>query len=84
MDTSESTDFIQIQEPGQELELPEQQSILRRSYERGMATAEYAVGILAAVSLALVLLKIITNEDFFTTLLKVVLDVLGKVSGMLP
>lgn len=84
MDMCESTELIQGAEPSNELELSETRSVLRRTYERGMATAEYAVGILAAVSLALVLLRIVTNEDFFSTLLKVVLDVLGKVSGMLP
>lgn len=52
--------------------------------ERGMATAEYAVGILAAVALALVLLKVITHESFFGTLLKIVVTVVGKIAGMLP
>ncbi|GAA2183142.1 hypothetical protein GCM10009785_25460 [Brooklawnia cerclae] len=55
-----------------------------RAWQRGMATAEYAVGILAAVALALVLLKIFTNNDFFSTLLKFVVGLIGKASGMLP
>ena len=49
---------------------------------RGMATAEYAVGILAAVALALVLLKIFNDNGFFTTMLRFVLDLIGRVGGM--
>lgn len=36
----------------------------RQLAERGMATAEYAVGILAAVALALVLMKIFNSDSF--------------------
>ena len=55
---------------------------LRRACQRGMATAEYAVGILAAVALALVLLKIFNDNEFFTTMLRFVLDLIGRVGGM--
>ena len=57
-------------------------SQLRRACQRGMATAEYAVGILAAVALALVLLKIFNDNEFFTTMLRFVLDLIGRVGGM--
>lgn len=57
---------------------------IRGAVERGMATAEYAVGILAAVAIALVLLKIVTNQSFFGSMLKVVTSIIGKISGMLP
>lgn len=57
--------------------------VVRRAAQRGMVTAEYAVGILAAVALALVLLKIFTNNDFFTMLLKFVLKILNTVSGQI-
>ena len=50
--------------------------------DRGMATAEYAVGILAAV--ALVMLKIVTHQEVFTKLLKLVVGIIGKAGGMLP
>ncbi|SER76825.1 Protein of unknown function [Propionibacterium cyclohexanicum] len=67
--------------------LPNQQSRctgrVRRAYERGMATAEYAVGILAAVALALVLLRIITDNSFFSRLLRLVLDILQRVGAMI-
>lgn len=56
---------------------------LRRTCERGMATAEYAVGILAAVALALVLLKVFTDNSFFTVILKFVTNLIGKAGGML-
>lgn len=59
------------------------QRSLRRLAERGMTTAEYAVGVLAAAALALVLLKIFTSNDFFTTLLKLVLKLIGIVGGMI-
>lgn len=73
---------MNAQESPAELMLPDE--LLPESSERGMATAEYAVGILAAVALALVLLKIITNESFFGSLLQVVVMIIGKISGMLP
>ena len=57
---------------------------LRRACQRGMATAEYAVGILAAVALALVLLRVFNDNAFFEMLLKFVLDLLSKVGGSLP
>ncbi len=52
--------------------------------DRGMATAEYAVGMLAAVALALVLLKVVTHQEVFTKLLKLVVSIIGKAGGMLP
>ena len=55
----------------------------RTLLERGMATAEYAVGILAAVALALVLLHIFTDQDFFEVLLKFVVDLIGKAAAMI-
>lgn len=56
---------------------------LRHAWQRGMATAEYAVGILAAVALALVLLKIFNNNEFFTTLLSLCISLIGKVGMMI-
>ena len=61
---------------------PPERIQLRRACQRGMATAEYAVGILAAVALALVLLKIFNDNEFFTTMLRFVLDLIGRVGGM--
>ena len=52
----------------------------RRLAERGMVTAEYAVGILAAVALALVLLKVFTDNSVFTALLKYVTALIGHLS----
>ncbi|BEH01611.1 hypothetical protein SDC9_105117 [bioreactor metagenome] len=57
---------------------------LRSACQRGMATAEYAVGILAAVALALVLLNVFTNNDFFSAMLKFVVNLISQVGGMLP
>lgn len=63
---------------------PGERGLLRRTVQRGMATAEYAVGILAAVALALVLLNIFNNNEFFSTMLKFVVGLIGKLGGMLP
>lgn len=57
---------------------------LARFVQRGMTTAEYAVGILAAVTLALVLLRIFNDNAFFESLMKLVLDLLNQVSAMIP
>ncbi|WP_203567812.1 DUF4244 domain-containing protein [Aestuariimicrobium ganziense] len=56
---------------------------VRRLAERGMTTAEYAVGILAACALALVLLKVFSDNQFFTALLKLVIKLIGTVGGMI-
>ena len=49
----------------------------RRLSDRGMSTAEYAVGILAAVTFALVLLRVFTGNEFFKSLLQVVLKIMN-------
>jgi len=56
----------------------------RELAERGMATAEYAVGILAAVALALVLLKVFNAGGFLDTIMKLVTTIFDKVLGWLP
>lgn len=48
--------------------------------ERGMVTAEYAVGILAAVALALLLLKVFSDNSVFTALLHYVTALIGHLS----
>jgi hypothetical protein len=58
-------------------------SLLRRTWQRGMATAEYAVGILAAIALALVLLNVFQDSDFISAVLKFVTNIIGKAGGMI-
>lgn len=55
----------------------------RRLAQRGMATAEYAVGILAAVTLALVLFKVFQDTKFFKAFLGLVLKAVSFVTGMI-
>ena len=55
----------------------------RRLAQRGMATAEYAVGILAAVTLALVLFKVFQDAKFFKAVLGLVLKAVSFVTGMI-
>lgn len=57
---------------------------VQRAWQRGMATAEYAVGILAAVALALVLLGIFNDSKFISEMLKFVTGLIGKISAALP
>lgn len=87
MTTTNTVETVSIQasevECSGELVVTDQRSLLARTWQRGMATAEYAVGILAAVALALVLLKVFNDNAFFDTLLKFVVGLIGKVGGML-
>ena len=55
----------------------------RQLSERGMATAEYAVGILAAVALALVLMKVFNSDTFLTLVVKLITTIFSKVLGFL-
>lgn len=59
-------------------------SLVRRGWQRGMATAEYAVGILAAVALALVLFNIFADSEFVTAMTKFVVDLITKAGAFLP
>ena len=56
----------------------------RQLAERGMATAEYAVGILAAVALALVLIKVFNAGSFLDTITKLIGSIFTKILGWLP
>ncbi len=51
--------------------------------QRGMVTAEYAVGILAAVALALVMLKVFSDNSVFTALLHYVTALIGHLSSFI-
>ncbi len=55
---------------------------LRRRNERGMVSAEWAVGILAAIAIAGVLLAVVTDGAVQDALLKFILFVINKFSGM--
>jgi hypothetical protein len=52
-----------------------------RRNQRGMVSAEWAVGIIAAVALAGVLLAIVTNGETEAALLKFILDVIRSFSN---
>lgn len=57
-------------------------SKLRRFAERGMTTVEYAIGLLAAATLALVLLRVFKDNEFFAMLMDWVVDVFAKVAEL--
>ena len=50
--------------------------------ERGMTTAEYAVGTVAAVSFGGVLIKILTDENIRNLILQIILWILETISGV--
>lgn len=52
-----------------------------RLAERGLTTVEYAIGLLAAAAVALVLLRIFNDNSFFQTLFNWVVDIFGQVAG---
>ncbi len=54
----------------------------RRRDERGMTTAEYAVGTVAAVSFGGVLIKILTDENLRNLILRILVWILETVSGV--
>lgn len=55
----------------------------RRLAERGMVTAEYAVGILSAIAFALVLLKVFHDNSVFTAMLHYVTSLIGQLSSQI-
>lgn len=63
------------------LDAVEQKGRARRLMERGLTTVEYAIGLLAAAALALVLLRIFNDNTFFQTMFDWVIGVFGKVSN---
>ncbi|WP_036922454.1 DUF4244 domain-containing protein [Propionicicella superfundia] len=54
----------------------------RRRDERGITTAEYAVGTVAAVSIVGVLLKIITTPEFSQILLQIIKWIVEIITGL--
>ena len=55
-----------------------------RLVERGMVTAEYVVGILAAVALALVMLKVFQAGDLVKPITSLVTFIFQKLLGWIP
>lgn len=55
----------------------------RRLAERGMVTAEYAVGILSAIAFALVLLKVFHDNSVFTAMLHYVTNLIGQLGSQI-
>ena len=58
-------------------------TLKRRRDERGMISAEWAVGILAASAIAGVLLAVVTNGGVQDALLKFILFVINSFSGLM-
>jgi Protein of unknown function (DUF4244) len=83
-DESVSIDTVSIGEgstDGGSSEKSEIGLVAARRNQRGMVSAEWAVGIIAAVALAGVLIAVITNGPVQAALLKFVLQVIHSFSG---
>ena len=61
--------------------VPEKVSTVRRLAERGLTTVEYAIGLVAAATAALVLLRVFKDNEFFQTLFKWILEVFTNLAG---
>ena len=58
-----------------------QKTRTRRLAERGLTTVEYAIGLVAAATAALVLLRIFNDNAFFQTLMDWVLNIFANLVG---
>lgn len=56
---------------------------LRRTCQRGMVTAEYAVGILAAIALAMVLVNVFKDDTFKAEMLQQVTKLIGQIGAQI-
>ena len=65
------------------MSLPIHTTLRRRPslLERGLTTVEYAIGLLAAAAVALVLLRIFHDNAFFQTLFDWVVDIFTQVAS---
>ena len=59
---------------------PAAEVVTRRS-QRGMVSAEWAVGLIAAIAVAGVLLAVVTNGAVRQALLKVILSIISTMAG---
>lgn len=57
--------------------------VVARHDERGMVSAEWAVGIIAAIGIAGVLIAVVTNGTVQDALLKFILKLINSFSGMM-
>ena len=64
------------------MSLPIHTTLRRRPslLERGLTTVEYAIGLLAAAAVALVLLRIFSDNTFFKTLVDWVVEIFTRVA----
>jgi hypothetical protein len=70
-------------EPVPVAEKPAAEKAVSRRDERGLVSAEWVLGIVAAAALAGVLLTIVTSGPVEESLVKVVLDIIGRLTGLL-
>lgn len=73
------SDQIEIRTAAEITKAEQPQLVKKTRWERGMATIEYAVGILAAATVALVLLRIFNDNAFFKTLMDWVVGLIQKI-----
>lgn len=61
--------------------MADQDVAVREHDDRGMTTAEYAVGTVAAATLAGVLIKVFSDGEVFELILKIILWILAQFTG---
>jgi hypothetical protein len=75
-----TTELVVVADVVDSLEENETKQVARRD-QRGMVSAEWAVGIIAAVALAGVLIAVVTNGPVQDALLDFILKVIGSFSN---
>jgi hypothetical protein len=70
-----------VEQPGDERVPPTRISMSRRMCERGMVTAEWAIGVIAAVSLAGLLLALVLHGPLKDLISNIVISIIKHVAG---
>ena len=60
---------------------PTRGAVAARRTQRGMVSAEWAVGLIAAIAVAGVLLAVVTNGAVRAALLAIILKIIGTMAG---
>lgn len=82
-DQATEVDFAAPLAPHAALVPSPRRAALRRTYQRGMVTAEYAVGILAAIALAMVLVNVFKDGTFKAEMLQQVTKLIGQIGAQI-
>ena len=82
-DLAADVDFPAPLAPSAVLVPSPRRAALRRTCQRGMVTAEYAVGLLAAIALAMVLVNVFKDGTFKAEMLVQVTKLIGQIGAQI-